>query len=144
MGQEGAPTRPLPRVPAAPSSLASESLRASDLGHVVVGEQALLAAQSPRPPARRICGDTEMVKVSQGLCSLRCTHRQRRPGSIHVLMFFTENQMCGCASLAPFQKNPLPSCEVLLPVSSGWPRGIFPPVRRASCWAGRLQCRLAV
>ena len=85
MGQEGPPTRPLPRVPAAPSSLASECLRASDLGHVVVGEQALLAAQSPRPPARRICGDTEMVKVSQGLCSQRCTHRQRRPGSIHVL-----------------------------------------------------------
>lgn len=80
-----APTRPLPRVPEAPSSLASESLLASDLGHVVVGEQALFTTQSPRPPARRICGDTEIVKVSRGLCSHSCSHRQRRLGSIHVL-----------------------------------------------------------
>lgn len=81
-----APTRPLPRVPEALSSLASASPRTSDLGHVVVGEQALFATQSTRPPARRICGDTEIVKVSRGLCSHRCAHRQRRLGPIHVLL----------------------------------------------------------
>lgn len=44
-GSEGEPQMSPPlSVPGAPSPRASESLCASDLGHVVVGEQALLAS----------------------------------------------------------------------------------------------------